>query len=104
MAAFYRRVLEVNVVAAVWWPELRAIIDENDGLILNVNKHVRLAIASNIAKFQGDRCEISALIEKVGAAIADRPGRITRHKLNDDNMAMQVDSDKVAGVSNIIAV
>ena len=92
------------MVAAVGRPELRAIIDENDGLILDVNKHVRQAISSNVAKFQGDRGEVSALIEEIGAAIADGPGWIARHKFNDDNMAMQVDSNKVAGMSSIVAV
>jgi len=92
------------VVAAGGRPELRAIIDENDGLILDVNKHVRQVISGNVAKFQGDRGEVSAWIEEVGAAIADGPGWIACHKFNDDDMAMQVDSNKVAGVSSIVAV
>src|SRR5258708_18838407 len=61
-------------------------------------------MSDNIAKSKCHGGKVPAGIEEVGAAIVCAPGWCARHKFNDDDMAMQVDSNKVAGVSSIVAV
>ncbi len=92
------------MVPAVWGSEFRAVVHENDSLILDVNKHIGLTITGDIAKFQGHGREVAARVEKIRAAVADSLCRIARHKFHDDDMAMQVDSDKVAGMRGIITM
>ncbi len=83
------------MVARGWCPELGSIVDENNGLILNVDEHVFLSVSRHISKLKRNGCEILPVSKQGGAEIDTSVRSVAPWKLNNLNVTVKVKSNKV---------
>src|SRR5712692_715935 len=94
---------QMDIVFAGRCSKLCPVIDEDKGLILrlqvHMNNHIRLAIPSNVAKFQSNRYQVATRAKYVVRNhVTLSTGRIAGWKFHHYRLAIQVDGNKVAGM------
>ena len=97
------------IVFASGWPELVPIIYKDKCLILglqvNMNDHIRPMVTGDVAEFKSDGGEVTTLTKDVvGNHVAFCASGIASRELNNDSLAIQVDSHEVRGVLQTITM
>src|SRR3989442_12202222 len=99
----------MNVVFGSWCAKLGPIVDKYKGLILglqvNMNNHIKAMVARDVTKLKRDGSEVTTLTKDVvGNHVAFCASGIASRKLNNDSLAIQVDSYEVRGVLRTITM
>ncbi len=72
--------------------------------VADPHQQVRLAIPVDILETQRDRSQFLSLPEQDGTAVNPGFGRVVRWQLDDQDVAVQVEGEKVAGVIGRVVV
>ena len=86
------------------WPERRPIIDIHDLLILDMHNQIGFAVAVDVADLAGDGGEILAVAEEDRSHVDVGMRYVAAGDLDDLDVAVQVEKDKVRWIGRAIAV
>src|SRR5216683_3919827 len=84
--------------------ETGAIVIEHKVLVCHMNDHIHLAIMVHIAKRQCDWQLILPRSDQIGAGVVNGFGGVAAGKLDNDDLAMEIERNKMAGIGGTIVV
>ena len=88
----------------MWRTKLVRIIDKDKVAILHIDDHIRASIIIEIFKSERDRSQVLSIPDQDWSHIDTGVRGITARKLNDFNVPIKINGDKMAGMCSRVVM